>query len=221
MALFDDVCPGNFEISNIPKIAAKGDGVSFKVVTKDQNEQPCQKGGSRVIIQAQSSRGDVSPVELKDNNNGSYLASFVANQVGEIKLSVTIKGQQIKGSPFIVKVHGNYTTIDKPSKVVNEGGRMGAPWGIAFGRDGMWAVTDGTNHCVWIFDRDDQLVRKFGSYGTGNGQFNAPYGIAFDANNHLYVAEYSNHRVQKFEVSGNSCFHSGPELQTMVNSTVH
>ena len=79
-------------------------------------------------------------------------------------MSVTIKGQQIKGSPFNVKVHGKYTTIDKPSKVVNEGGRMGRPWGIAFGRDGMWAVTDYSYHCVWIF-YEDQLVRKFGSQG--------------------------------------------------------
>ena len=47
---------------------------------------------------------------------------------------MTIKGRKIKGSPLIVKVHGNYTTIDKPSKVVNEGGRIG---GIAFSRDGM------------------------------------------------------------------------------------
>ena len=198
----NNACPGNSEALDIPKMTAKGERVSFKVVTKDQNGQPCQKGGSQVIIQAQSSRGDVTPIEMKDDNNGSYSASFVANQVGEVKLSVTIKGRQIKGSPFIVKVHGNYTTIGKPRKVVNEGGKMGALWGIAFGRDGMWAVTDDTNHCVWIFDREDQLVRKFGSKGTGNGQLDRPLGIAFDAHNHLYVAEYNNHRVQKFETNG-------------------
>ena len=119
---------------------------------------------NEVVIQAQSSRGDVTPVEVKDNKDGSYSASFVANQVGEVKLSVTIKGQQIKGSPFNVKVHGKYTTIDKSSKVVNEGGRMGQPYGIGFGRYGMWAVTDYSYHCVWIF-YGDQLVRKFGSKG--------------------------------------------------------
>ena len=113
-------------------------------------------------------------------------------------MSVTIKGQQIKGSPFNVKVHGKYT---KPSKVVNEGGRMGQPYGIAFGRDGMWAVTDDYNHCVWIFDREDQLVRKFGSFGNSNGEFDRPLGIAFDANNHLYVTDHCNHRVQKFDIN--------------------
>ena len=108
---------------------------------------------------------------------------------------VTIKGHQIKGSPFNVKVHGKYTTIDKPSKVVNEGGRMGILLGIAVGRDGIWAVTDASNNCVWIFDSEDQLVKKFGSNGTGNGQFNRTFCVAFDANNHLYVTDQNNHRV--------------------------
>ena len=194
------VCPVNCEV-DLRHHVLEGK-VKFKVVTKDKNNYLYHKGGSEVVAQAQSSRGDVTPVEVKDNKDGSYSASFVANQVGEVKLSVTIKGQQIKGSPFNVKVHGKYTTLDKPSKVVNEGGKMGQPWGIAFGRDGMWAVTDGTNHCVWIFDREDQLVRKFGSKGTGNGKFNSSYGIAFDPNNHLYVTDFENNRVQKFEIGG-------------------
>ena len=196
-----DVCPVNCEATDVPVMVSNGEKVKFKVVTKDKGNNLCQKGGSKVIIQAQSNRGDITPVEVKDNKDGSYSASFVANQVGEVKLSVTIKGQQIKDSPFNVKVHGKYTTLDKPSKVINEGGRMGKPWGIAFGRNGMWAVTDETNHCVWIFDREDQLVKEFGSKGTDNGKFNRPFGIAFDANNHLYVTDFENHRVQKFEIS--------------------
>ena len=106
------------------------------------------KGGSEVVIYSQSGREVVTSVEVKDNKHGSYSALFVANQVGEIKLSITIKGQQIKGSPFNIKIHRKYTTINKRSKVINEGGRMGEPYGIAFGRDGMWAVTDDPNHCV-------------------------------------------------------------------------
>ena len=208
-----DVCPVNCEGLGIPEIVSKGKKVNFKIATKDQRNHHCQKGGSKVVIQSQSSRGDVTPVEVKDNKDGSYSASFVANQVGEVKLSVTIKGQQIKGSPFNVKVHGKYTTIGKPSKVVNEGGRMGQPWGIAFGKNGMWAVADNTNHCVWIFDREDQLVRKFGSKGTGNGKFSdcSPFGIAFDTKNHLYVTDQCNHRVQKFDINGMYLFQFGTE----------
>ena len=78
----------------------------------------------------------------------------------------------------------------------------GNPWAIAYGRDGVWAVTDDSYHCVYIIDGQDQLVRKFGSNGRGNGQFLNPRGLAFDANNNLYVSEYSNHRVQKFNING-------------------
>ena len=197
----DEVFPTNSEALYVPEMASKGERVEFNVVTKDQSNHLCQRGSSKVIVHAQSSTEDVIPVEVKDNKDGSYSASFVANQIGEVKLSVTIKGQQIKGSPFNVKVHGKYTTIDKPSKV-NESGRMGAPYGIAFGRDGMYAVGDCSLRCVWIFDRQDQLVRKFGTYGADNGQFKYPHGVAFDDNNHLYVTDCSNHRVQKFDING-------------------
>ena len=200
----DAVCPMNCEGLDIPEIVSKGKKVNFKIVTKSQSNHLCHKGGSQVVILTQSSRGDVIPwpVEVKDNKDGSYSASFVANEVGELKLSITIKGQQIKDSPFNVKVHGKYTTLDKPSNIVNERGTMGKPWGIAFGRDGMWAVTDSSNNCVWIFDKEDQLVRKFGGSGTGSGQFNYPIGLAFNTHNELYVTDYSNHRVQKFDISG-------------------
>ena len=210
---YGDVCPVSCEGLGIPETVSKGKKVNFKIATKDQRNRLCQKGGSKVIIQGQSSRGDSTPVEVKDNKDGSYSASFVANQVGEVNLSVTIKGQQIKGSPFNVKVHGKYNTIDKPSKVISEGGRMGESFGIAFSRNGMWAVTDSTNHCVWIFDREDQLVRKFGSKGTGNGEFSdlSPLGIAFDANNHLYMTDHNNHRVQKFDINGAYLFQFGTQ----------
>ena len=206
---YDDVCPVNCETLGFPEMVSKGERVEFKVLTKDQSNHLYHKGGSEVVIQAQSSRGDVTPVEVKDNKDGSYSASFVANQGGEVKLLATIKGHQIKGSPFSVKVQAKYSKVCKPSKIINEGGRMGQPWGIAFGRNGMWSVTDASDHCVWIFDREDQLVRKIGSYGGGKGKFNRLLGIAFDANNHLYVSEIINHRVQNFNIYGTYLFKFG------------
>ena len=224
----DNVCPLNCEALGIPVLVSEGEKVEFKVIAKGQSNRLCHKGGSKLVIEAQSNRGDITPVEVKDNKDGSYSASFVAgNQVREVKLSVTIKGQQIKGSPFNIKVQGKYTTIDKPSKVINEGGRMGTPYGIAFGRDGTWAVTDISNHRVWIFDREDQLVRKFGGYGTWNGQFSCPYGVAFDANNHLYVTDFNNYRVQRFDNNGKfmiqfgTCGSGNGQLNYPLGITVH
>ena len=221
----DGACPPNCEV-DFPKWFIEREVAHIKVITKDHSNYLCHKGGSKIVIQVQSSRGDVTPVEVKDNKDGSYSASFVANQVGEIKLSVTIKGQQINGSPFNVKVHGKYTTIDKPLKIIDEGGRMGEPHGIAFGRDGIYAVVD-YNNCVWIYDREDQLVRKFGSKGTGNVEFNGPYGVAFDDDNHLYVTDSGNNRVLKFDTNGTYLLKFGTfgrdngQLSGPIGITVH
>ena len=86
---------------------------------------------------------------------------------------------------------------------MNNDGSMGHPWGVAFSRNGLCAVADNSNHCVYIFDDKDKLVRKFGSNGSNNSQFSYPRGVTFDSYNHLYVVDCNNHRIQKFDTNGN------------------
>ncbi|XP_065885312.1 tripartite motif-containing protein 2-like [Dysidea avara] len=203
--LFDDVAlPGNCEVTGFPAQSLVSSKVGFTIITKDHNNERCSKGGSHIIAQAQSSSGgDVVPVEVKDNNDGSYSASFVTKQlVGEMKLSITIEGDHIKGSPYTIMVQRDYKIVKKPRKTANNSGNFNGPIGIAFGKDGVWAVADHNNCCVYIFDSQDRLIRKFGQPGAGNGQFQNPWGVSFDANNDLYVAENRNNRVQKFHVDG-------------------
>lgn len=47
-----------------------------------------------------------------------------------------------------------------------------------------------------------QLVTKWGSNGSGDGQFTYPRGIAVDASGNIYVCDSYNNRVQKFNSSG-------------------
>ena len=201
--LFTFANPHTSEVINLPGIAYCGHKVEFKIIAKDSKGKICTKEGSQVCVQLKSFTGDVTAGEVKDSNDGSYMASFVAEQVGEAKLSVSINGEQIKGSPYSIVVGRNYQAIDKPNKIVNNNGSMGQPFGVAFGRNGLWAVADDSNHCVYIFDDKDQLVGKFGSNGSNNGQFSYPGGVTFDGHNHLYVVDNGNHRVQKFDTTGN------------------
>ena len=201
--LFAHVNPHTSEVINLPQCTLVGKKVEFKIFSKDSNGDCYVKEDSQVSVQLKSFTGDVTAGEVRDNNDGSYMASFVAEQVGEAKLSVSINGEQIKGSPYSIVVGKNYQSIDKPNKIMNDNGSMGQPCGVAFGRNGLWAVADNSKHCVYIFDDKDQLVRKFGSNGSNNGQFSNPRGVAFDSHNHLYVVDYGNHRVQKFDTNGN------------------
>ena len=115
-------------------LAYANKNVKFTIVTKNAEGNLCAKGGSKVIAQAQSSNtGDTIPVAIRDNKDGSYFASFVSNEAGEVRLSVNINGKHIKGSPCSVSVRRNYLAVNAPNKIVNLGGKMGEPWG----------------HCIW------------------------------------------------------------------------
>ena len=190
------------EVPLMPKYAVVNKKIKLHIMSKDGKSQTYPRGGSKVVVELKSSTGGITVGKITDNNDGSYVASLVPEQVGEAKVVVSINGEQIKGSPYSIVVR-NYQAIDKPSKIVNNNGSMGNPRGVAFGRNGLWAVADYSNHCVYIFDDRDELVRKFGSKGSNNGQFGGPIGVAFDSHNHLYVVDYGNHRVQKFDTNGN------------------
>ena len=193
-------------VAGVPKYSIKDQKTKFTINSKDKNGDHCT-GGSLVSVQL---GGVNDTTQVRDNNDGSYMASFVPRQVGEVKLSVFVNGQQIKGSPYSVMVR-DYTSVNKPSKIVNNNGNMGTTWGIAFGKNGMWAIADRSNHCMYIFDGEDQLIRKIGSYGSGNGQFSDPAGVAFDSDDHLYVVDHYNHRISKFTIDGKYLLQFGGE----------
>ena len=224
--LFTHIDPGACELVNLPNHITVGKELKFSIITKYRNGSQCSIGGSQVSVQLESNTGEVTSAQVRDNNDGSYMASVVVQQGREVKLSAFVNGQQIKGSPYSVVVH-DYTRVGKPSKIVDNDGNMDNPWGIAFGKNGMWAVADFGKHCVYIFDGQDQLIRKVGSRGNGNGQLNNPAGVTFDSNNHLYVADNENSRVQKFEVSGKYLHQFGSsgsgngQLKGPIGITIH
>jgi len=73
-------------------------------------------------------------------------------------------------------------------------------------------VADGYNHCVKAFDRQGNLLLRFGSFGQEPGQFKQPCGIALDHKGRLFVVDRLNHRVQVFsDSSGGFLFQFGSQ----------
>ena len=136
--LFTHIDPGACEVVNLPNHITVGKELEFSIITKYCNGSQCSIGGSQVSVQLESNTGKVTSAQVKDNNDGSYMASCVVQQSREVKLSAFVNRQQIKGSPYSVVVQSiDYTRVGKPSKIVNNDGNMGKPWGIAFGKNGM------------------------------------------------------------------------------------
>ncbi|XP_065907376.1 E3 ubiquitin-protein ligase TRIM71-like [Dysidea avara] len=211
------------EITNLPQSIIVSKKVEVTIITKDSNGDHCSTGGHKVFVRLKSFTGNVTVGEVRDNNDGSYVASFV---IGEAKLSVSVNGQEINGSPYTIVVR-DYQALSFPNRIVDNNGSMGQPFGIAFSRDEVWAATDRSNHCVYVFDGQDQMVREFGNHGSINGQFRGPRGIAFDNDNHLYVVDTGNHRVQKFDAYGKyllqfgGCGSGDSQLKSPYGITTH
>ena len=209
--LFTDTNPS--QVINLPKCIFQNKIVELKILAKQSNGQDLTEGGDSVAVQVKLSTGNIIVGSIRDNGDGTYIASLVAEQVGEGILIVTINGQQIKGSPFAIKVTNNYyQAIKKPVKII-ENRKLGQCWGIAFGDNGVWGVADSSNHCVHLFDGHDQdkFIKSIGTKGSNNGQFDKPISLAFDNNRCLYVVDNNNHRVQKFSMDGDYIVQFGCE----------
>lgn len=67
-------------------------------------EDCISKGGKQVSVQLETSTGEVTAAQIKYNNDGSYTASFIAKQVGKAKLTVSVDGKFITGSPYSIEI---------------------------------------------------------------------------------------------------------------------
>ena len=110
--LFTHINPGACEVVNLPNhiTVYVGEELMFSIITKYRNGSQCSIGGSQVSVQLESNTGEVTSAQVRDNNDGRYVASVVVQQGGEMKLSAFVNGQQIKGSPYSVVVQCDYTS---------------------------------------------------------------------------------------------------------------
>ena len=82
-------------------------------------------------------------------------------------------------------------------------GQLEGPSGVCADGD-IVVVSERDNNRISVFKRcDDALLRRFGSYGSGDGQLSLPEGLCFmSENHHVAVAEYNNHRISVFSLEG-------------------
>ena len=153
----------------------------------------------QVSIQLEASKGEVTTAKVQDNQDGSYSVSFVSKHPGKAKLIVSFDGKEVEGSPYIIEVYRNYEALNMPDSVIRGIDFISKPQNIAHSLHGMWAVVDQDQ--VYLFDGQNQLVRKIKKYAGNEVMLRECRGIAFDTDNYLYVT--GNRCVKKFDMHGN------------------
>ena len=71
--LINFVVTSNCEVEDIPKYTIKGMMTQFTIISEDDNDDCCTRGGSQVTVQL----GGVNDTTQVRDNNDSYMASFV------------------------------------------------------------------------------------------------------------------------------------------------
>ena len=77
----------------------------LEIITIDSKGEYYARGGCEVTVQPEHTMiSEKISVQTADNNNGTYTIYFVAQQIGEINLSVFMNGCEITDSPFKIMV---------------------------------------------------------------------------------------------------------------------
>ena len=199
---FNEISPNN-TTAVVPLRAPIKKELNVKVVSRDSKGKELSKGGAIVSGRFVPVEEKATPIEAKstDCGDGTYLVSMTPQQLGQHKLSLTIKDQSVQGSPFNVSVVAtrDYTILKNP---VQTHTGINKPWFIAFSNNGDMFVTSYSSNCIYVYDNSGRQKTTIGSFGTGPLQFNGPYGIAINGDI-MYVSENRGHRIHKLTLGRN------------------
>ena len=137
--------------------------------------------------------------EVVIQRNGTHKIIYQPAKRGKHELHLTIKGHQVRGSPYSITVTPSPQSLHKPVRVV---GGLNAPTGTAINSKEQIVVVENGGNCIFILTPEGKKIHTFGTAGSGNGQFRNPYGVTVDKDDNIYVADCNNQRVQKFTSAG-------------------
>ena len=89
------------------KVAATGRVASFTITAHDAQGRLCGVGGDLFVAELKQVTGEQKvKVNVKDNGDGTYLASYTApaDKKGDYTMSVLSHGSHIQGSPFNIQL---------------------------------------------------------------------------------------------------------------------
>jgi tripartite motif-containing protein 2/3/tripartite motif-containing protein 71 len=134
---------------------------------------------------------------VEELGQGLHEMSYHPITKGMSLLHIRAKGQNIKGSPFDVKV---MASPDPPRIPIQTLSTSANPFGVAFNLAGEVVVC--TQDGVAVYSLNGTHVRSFGTYGSGPGQFVSPSGVAVDNLDNILVVDEDSNRIQKFTSEG-------------------
>ena len=145
---------------------------------------------------------DVTNVIVTEKEDGNLQLKFTPKVPGAYIIEeVKINGDKLPTCPFPVQVkERELVVVGELNLKLFPGDTLEVLYGIAVNKKGDIALTDTADHCVYVFDKDGNCVRKTGSKGAKPGQFQFPRGVSYLNDNEILVADKDNHRIQQIDI---------------------
>ena len=144
---------------------------------------------------------DVANVTVDEQYNGNVVLKFTPKVPGAYNIEVKINGDKLPTCPMTVQVKERELVVVGELKLkFSPGDKPVSFYGIAINTNGTIVLTDNLGHCVYVFDKNGNCLRKIKSEGSNTGQFKYPDRISFLNDNEVLIADYGNCRIQRLNI---------------------
>ena len=144
---------------------------------------------------------DVTNVTVDEKYDGNVRLKFTPKVPGAYSVEVRINGDKLPTCPMTVQVKERELIVIGELKLkFSPGDKPVNFYGIAVNTNGTIVLTDNHGHCVYVFDKNGNCLRKSGGEGSNTGQFWCPSGISFLNDNEVLIADNGNSRIQRLNI---------------------
>ena len=144
--------------------------------------------------------GSITPTSVAHKTADTYEVSYQPNTRGRHVLNVTVNGEPVQGSPFLVYVRQTPHLLGKPVRVITG---LDNPWMIATNGSGELVVSE--DYKISFITRDGERIRSIDTTSVRSGIRRYKLytrGVAVDEDGNVYVTDVESHRLSKFNSEG-------------------
>ena len=123
------------------------------------------------------------------------------DQTFQVGAEAKFNGDKLPTCPITVQVKERKPVVVSELKLrLFPGDTLELLNGIAVNTEGQLVVTNNSGHCVYVFDKNGDCLRKTGGKGSNTGEFQYPNGISFLNDNEVLIANSGNYRLQRLNI---------------------